>query len=184
MTQTEHDIPKRQDRSNPDKPAPEEKTTVLAEIDSLDKSSVMAMAGHPLHAATVHFPIVLAFITLSADLCLWVVADPFWQRAGLWAAGLGFVSGVVAGLIGLMELLLVRGIRSRSTGWAHGVAAIMLIAVLGANWGLRIQYPDRVLPDGLFLSVLAAILTVIAGWHGGKLIFHYGIGLKAAEEGD
>jgi uncharacterized membrane protein len=57
------------------------------------------------------------------------------------------------------------------------VAAITLIAVAGLNWGVRLSNPGAVLPHGLLLSVLATMLTGLAGWHGGKLIFHHGIGL-------
>ncbi len=37
--------------------------------------------------------------------------------------------------------------------------------------------PEEVLPHGLGLSVLAAIFTGLAGWHGGKLVFDHGVGL-------
>lgn len=166
----------------PPTPSEPETSPVMAELADQQTASVVAVAGHPLHAASVHFPIALAVLTLGADLVLWWDGDPFWQRAGLWAAGLGFVTGALAGLIGLAELLLVAGIRLRVTGWAHGVAAVMLIAGLGANWGLRMHDPDAVLPHGLLLSGLVLLLTGIAGWHGGKLVFHHGIGLKEPQE--
>ncbi len=154
----------------------------VATIESADSASVVAMAGHPLHAMMVHFPIVLGFATLAADLFFWWGGDPFWARAGVWAIGVGFLAGVAAGLVGLAELLLVRGIRLRGSGWAHGVAAVMLISVLGMNWGLRLNRPEDVLPLGLGLSALGAVLIGFAGWHGGKLIYHHGIGLVEADE--
>lgn len=155
---------------------------VMQEVAEHETSSVIALAGHPLHAMSVHFPIVLGVMTLGADLLYWWNGDPFWHRGGIWTAGIAFLSGIVAGLVGLTELLAVEGIRSRVSGWAHGVAAVMLIAVLGLNWGLRLRHPELVLPHGLFLSVFGAVLIGVAGWHGGKLIFHHGIGLIAEEE--
>ncbi|MDP3527389.1 MAG: DUF2231 domain-containing protein [Hoeflea sp.] len=145
-----------------------------------DVTSAVAVAGHPLHAMSVHFPIALGIATLAVDMIYWWTGDPFWIRVGLWSAGGAFASGVAAGLVGTAELLLVSGIRGRVASWAHGVAAMTLIAVLGLNWGVRLAYPDAVLPHGLFLSVLAAMLTGLAGWHGGKLIFHHGIGLMVS----
>lgn len=149
-------------------------------IKEQDVTSAVAVAGHPLHAMSVHFPIALAIGTLGLDLFYWWTGDPFFVRAGLWSSGFAFATGVGAGLVGTAELLLVPGIRGRVASWAHGVAAMTLIAVMGLNWGLRLTYPDSVLPHGLFVSVLATALTGLAGWHGGKLIFHHGIGLMVS----
>ncbi|MEP2829885.1 DUF2231 domain-containing protein [Parvibaculum sp.] len=149
-------------------------------IEEKDVSSAVAVAGHPLHAMSVHFPIALVVATLGADVFYWWNADPFWLRAGLWSSGFAFATGVAAGLAGTAELVLVPGIRGRVASWAHGVAAMMLISVAGLNWGLRLTAPDAVLPHGLLLSLLAAGLTGLAGWHGGKLIFHHGIGLMVS----
>lgn len=146
--------------------------------DLVDESveSAVAVAGHPLHAMSVHFPIALVIATLGCDVFFWWTADPFWVRAGLWASGFAFATGVGAGLVGTAELLLVAGIRSRVASWTHAIAAMTLIAVMGTNWGLRLA-GGEVLPDGLILSVLASVFTGLAGWHGGKLVFDHGIGL-------
>lgn len=153
---------------------------VEAKIEEKDVGSAIAVAGHPLHAMSVHFPIALVVATLGADVFYWWTGDPFWLRAGLWSAGFAFATGIAAGLVGTAELLLVPGIRGRVASWAHGVAAMMLISVAGLNWGLRLTAPEAVLPHGLLLSLLAAGLTGLAGWHGGKLIFHHGIGLMVS----
>src|SRR5690606_24087498 len=122
-------------------------------------------------------PIALVIATLATDIMLWWTGDVFWERAGLWTSGVAFFSGIAAGLIGTMELLLVPGIRARVASWAHGIAAMALIAVAGANWGGRYTHAIDTLPHGLSLSLLATMLTGLAGWHGGKLIFDHGIGL-------
>jgi len=149
-------------------------------IQEQDVTSAVAVAGHPLHAMSVHFPIALVIATLGTDIFFWWTADPFWVRVGIWSAGFAFATGVAAGLVGTAELLLVPGIRGRVASWAHGVAAVTLISVAGLNWGVRLSNPAAVLPHGLLLSVLATMLTGLAGWHGGKLIFHHGIGLMVS----
>lgn len=153
---------------------------VISKVEEKTTSSTVAVAGHPLHAMTVHFPIALVIATLAADIFFWWSADAFWERAALWAAGGAFFSGVAAGLIGTAELLLVAGIRARVASWAHGIAAMALIGVMGANWGGRFTDTIDILPHGLGLSMLAAVLTGLAGWHGGKLIFDHGIGLMVS----
>nr|CAD6600847.1 hypothetical protein RTCK_00795 [Rhizobium sp. TCK] len=150
---------------------------VISKLEEKDVSSAVAVAGHPLHAMSVHFPIALVFITLAIDLLYWWSGDPFWLRAGLWSAGGAFFSGMAAGAVGTVELLSVAGIRERVASWAHAIAAMMLIALAGLNWGLRATDAAEILPHGLLVSVLAAVMTGMAGWHGGKLIFDHGIGL-------
>ncbi len=155
---------------------------VIEEVADEPVASAVAVAGHPLHAMSVHFPIAFVIGTLGCDIFYWITADPFWLRAGLWAAGLSFLAGVGAGLVGTAELLLVPGIRMRVASWTHAVAAMTLIAVAGMNWGLRLADETAVLPHGLMLSVLASIFTGLAGWHGGKLVFDHGIGLIISEK--
>ena len=155
---------------------------VIEEVASEPVASAVAVAGHPLHAMSVHFPIALVVATLGCDLLYWWSADPFWVRAGLWSAGIAFFAGLGAGLVGTAELLLVPGIRNRVASWTHATAAMMLIAIDGTNWGLRLTDETAVLPHGLMLSLLATVFTGLAGWHGGKLVFDHGIGLIVSEK--
>lgn len=155
---------------------------VMKKIAEQDISSAVAVAGHPIHAMSVHFPIALVIATLGVDVFYWWSADPFWLRVGLWSSGFAFATGVAAGLVGTAELVLVPGIRSRVASWTHGIAAITLISVAGLNWGLRLYDINAVLPHGLLLSVLATVLTGLAGWHGGKLIFDHGVGLMVSSK--
>ena len=155
---------------------------VIADVARHDLQSAVAVAGHPLHAMSVHFPIVLMFGTLAADLAYWFSADPFFMRVGVWVAGFAFLSGVAAGIVGTAELILVKGIRVRAASWTHAVAAMTLISIAGANWGLRLTDPDQILPVGLFLSVVGAGVTGIAGWYGGKLVFDHGVGILMSKD--
>jgi uncharacterized membrane protein len=155
------------DRGNP----------VIEEVIEEDIASTVAVAGHPIHAMSVHFPIALVFAVLGCDIFYWWTGDPFWVRVSIWAAGFAFATGVAAGIVGTLELLLVPGIRMRVASWTHAVAAMTLIAIAGTNWGLRLIEPSAILPHGLLLSVLASIFTGLAGWHGGKLVFDHGVGL-------
>jgi uncharacterized membrane protein len=47
---------------------------------------------------------------------------------------------------------------------------------------VRLADPDAVLPLGLALSVLGAVFTGLAGWHGGKLILHHGVGIMVSDD--
>ncbi|WP_061932205.1 DUF2231 domain-containing protein [Aureimonas sp. AU22] len=158
------------------------KSPVLQRVAEKDVSSAIAVAGHPIHAMSVHFPIALVIATLGCDLFYWWSGDPFWLRAGLWSAGAALGFGVIAAMVGTMELIFVPGIRARAASWTHAIAAMMLISIIATNWGLRLASPDQVLPVGLFLSVLGSIFTGLAGWHGGKLILHHGVGIMVSDD--
>ena len=150
---------------------------VLLELKRLDVGSAVALVGHPLHVMMVHFPVAFVFATLGIDVLYWWSGDAFWLRAGIWSAGTAFWTGVGASIAGTGELLLVRGIRMHEASWSHAIAAMTLVAIAGASWGLRLTDPVSVLPHGLVLSVLASVMVGFAGWHGGKLVFDHGIGI-------
>lgn len=136
----------------------------------------IAISSHPVHAMLVAFPIAAAFGTLGSDFIYWWTGDPFWLRASLWATGSGFWFGVAAAVAGTVELVIVPGIHLRSESWTHFIIAMALLSILGANWGLRVYDFDLVLPWGVFLSIIGALMTGVTGWHGGKLVFDYQIG--------
>jgi len=163
-------------KSNND-PVATRESPVMLELLRLDTGSAVALVGHPIHVMMVHFPIAFVIATLGVDIFYWWSGDVFWVRVGLWSAGMAFWSGVAASIVGTGELLLVRGIRLLEASWSHAVAAMTLVAIAGANWGLRLYYPESILPHGLALSGLASVMAGFAGWHGGKLVFDHGIGI-------
>ena len=132
---------------------------------------------------SVAFPIALATSTLGCDVLYWWSGDPFWTRAALWAIGAAFFFGLFAAVSGTVELLVVHGIRKHPAAWSHAVVALMLLAVMGLNWGVRLSDPEgAVLPLGLMLSALGGFFVAIAGWHGGKLVFDHGVGTAASNK--
>lgn len=157
--------------------APDHPNPHIRDVAAQDISSSIAVAGHPIHAMLVHFPIAFVIATLGVDIFYWWNGDSFWLEVGKWSAGAAFIFGVLAAVVGTLELLAVPGIRARVASWNHAIAAMVLLAIAGCNAGLRLYWPDMVLPSGLMLSVLASLATAFAGWHGGKLVFDHGVGL-------
>lgn len=142
-----------------------------------ETASKLAIAGHPIHAMAVAFPIALTFCNFGADVLYWWTGDLFWARAAAWAAGTAFLIGLAAAATGLPELLLVPGIRARASPWTHAAIAMVLLSILGANWGYRLYgYETAVLPYGILLSGFSVIMVGATGWHGGKLVFDYNLG--------
>ncbi|MCV0395771.1 MAG: DUF2231 domain-containing protein [Rhizobiaceae bacterium] len=152
---------------------------VADKTDFADTESRVAIFGHPVHAMSVSFPVALTFCTFAADLLYWWTGDAFWARAAMWAVGAGFLLGMFAGVSGTAELLLVPGIRARAAAWTHFIIAVTLLSLLGANWGYRLHgYESAVLPYGIMLSALGVGVVIFTGWHGGKLVFDYRLGIS------
>lgn len=141
--------------------------------------------GHPAHAMLVPFPIAFLIAVCASDIAWWYWSDPFWVRMSLWLAGAGAVMGIVAGIAGTMELILVRNIRRRAAAWSHFVVAVMLLSVGVANWGMRLADAEAlIVPYGMFLSGLGAVLVGAAGWLGGTLVFEHRVGVLNEDEED
>src|SRR3981081_1203574 len=157
-------------------PKTQPRSEVQLELLRLDVGCVVALVGHPIHVMMVHFPVAFVIATLGVDIFYWWSGDAFWVRVGLWSAGMAFWSGVAASIVGTGELLLVRGIRLLEASWSHAVAAMTLVAIAGANWGLRLIDTAAILPHGLALSAPASLMGGLAGWHRGQLCFGHGQG--------
>ncbi len=147
-----------------------------------DTESRIAIADHPIHGMVVNFPITLLMVLVVSDLGWIITGDPFWARLSLWLAGGGAVMGLFAGLIGTLELLLIPGVRRRGTSWNHFIAATTLISVAFTNWFLRLAGPEEmIVPWGVSLSLLGALLVTVAGWLGASLVFDHKIGIVDAD---
>ncbi|OGB26127.1 MAG: hypothetical protein A3I66_13570 [Burkholderiales bacterium RIFCSPLOWO2_02_FULL_57_36] len=139
--------------------------------------SVIAIAGHPIHAMLISFPVAFLLAGLASDLAYWWSEDPFWARMSIWLIGAGFVMGSLASIAGTLDFLLVKEIRRHVTSWSHFIAAIMLVSLAAANWWLRVPNPEEMLlPWGLFMSGVTTLSIGTVGWFGGKLVFHHNVG--------
>jgi uncharacterized membrane protein len=176
VTRSQDEAELQQEETPPEAPS-DHPNPAIREIAHKDVSSGIAVAGHPIHAMMVHFPIALVICTLGIDVFYWWTDDQFWVDVSVWSTAGAFIAGVAAAMAGTAELLMVPGIRVRVASWNHAVVAMVLLAVTATNWGLRLNHPEQVLPHGLLLSLLASVVTAFAGFHGGKLVFDHGVGL-------
>lgn len=144
--------------------------------------SAFSIAGHPIHAMLVSFPVAFTLAGLASDLAYWWTGDVFWARASLWMIGAAFIMGSLAGLAGTLDFMMVHKIRRHVASWNHFIAAVMLISLLAANWWYRVNdHEAAVLPWGLFMSAVSALSLSVVGWFGGKLVFHHNIGTDSEE---
>lgn len=140
--------------------------------------SRMSIAGHPVHPMLIHFP-VAALLGLTATDCAFVYThDFFWARAGFWLVVVGTVGGVISGLIGLIDLIVVPRIRRLIAAWCHAIFAVMMLSLASFNWLLRVPDPAiYIAPIGIYISLLTSFLIFLASIMGGQLVYEYGVGV-------
>lgn len=140
--------------------------------------STAALAEHPIHPILIPFPIAFLVGALAADLAYWGTLDPFWARAALWLVGAGLVTGAVAAAAGLVDFFSIERARTHQDGWIHFIGNAAVIVLAFVSLLLRVDDMEgAILPWGLVLSAVIAVLLVVTGWYGGELSYRYKIGV-------
>ncbi|HEY9860031.1 MAG TPA: DUF2231 domain-containing protein [Candidatus Obscuribacterales bacterium] len=138
--------------------------------------STVAIAGHPLHPLIVTIPIAVLVLTAGSDLGYWLTKDAFWARASFWLLAVGLVAGVVAAITGMMDFLKIERVRKRTAGWAHMVLNVAVLLLSIANFALRWgNTTGAVLPTGIIISTIVAVLLGLSGWYGAELVYRHKI---------
>jgi uncharacterized membrane protein len=144
--------------------------------------STAAIYSHPIHPMLVTFPIAFLIGALASDVAFLWNGDPFWARASFWLVAGGLAGGTAAALAGMTDFLTTPAIRGKVRAWGHFLAAIAVLSFASANLVLRWEEPAAaVLPWGLFLSAVTAVMLAFAGYLGGKLVFHEMVGTYLPE---
>jgi uncharacterized membrane protein len=141
-------------------------------------TNTVSVAGHPLHPLLVTFPIAFLLGAFGTDIGYWLTHDPFWARASLWLLGIGFTSGILAALSGMLDFLKISRVRKRNAGWVHMFGNIAALVITFVNWFLRLGNPvEAVLPLGIILSLLVSAVLGVTGWYGGELAYRHKVGV-------
>ncbi|TPE51773.1 DUF2231 domain-containing protein [Amaricoccus solimangrovi] len=141
--------------------------------------SAFAVAGHPVHAALVPFPIVCFSLVILTDLAYWRTANLMWQNFSSWLLFAGLVGGVLAAVAGAIDLLARATLRRHSAAWAHGLGnlAVLVLAFFnslvhaGDGW-------TAVVPVGLTLSLVTGVVMIFTVWLGRAMVYRAGIGVR------
>lgn len=148
--------------------------------------SKISLFGHPLHPVLIHFPVAALLGLVATDIAWLLTNDYFWARASLWLVGVGTAGGVLSSTAGLLDMVLVRQIRRLVIAWCHAVLAVMLLSLASLNWMLRFSTAAdaAIMPWGVYLSALTALLIAATGFLGGQLVYEYAVGVDIDEAAD
>jgi uncharacterized membrane protein len=136
--------------------------------------------GHPLHAVLSDFPLALLGTSLLWDAAGLRRGEAVWWAISFWSIAAGLVAAVLAACAGAVDYASIRqghpalGVATRHmllmlTAVCLYLASLLVRGGAGAPAG-------KSLLAVLGLEAVGVLLLSIGGWHGGHLVFHYGIG--------
>ena len=132
------------------------------------------VAGHPMHPILITLPIGLFLATLLFDIGYWMTAAEWWATGALWLLGFGLIGAALAAVTGLIDFTGDGRIRNISDAWQHAIGNVILVLVQAFSWYYRYRNGvAAVVPVGLGLSVLAALIMLFTGWKGGARGFRH-----------
>jgi uncharacterized membrane protein len=141
-----------------------------------------SIAGHPLHAMLIVFPVALFIFSLICDLVSLRAAEPAnWTLVSLYSMIGGFVGALAAAIPGLIDYSSIDQPRIKRTATIHMTINLLAVALYAFNIWLRVHGAPVVgLP--LLLSVIAVAGLAVSGWLGGHMVHVYGVGVEGAPE--
>jgi uncharacterized membrane protein len=129
------------------------------------------MRTHPVHGILSAYP--LAFFTgaLVTDVIYSKSTNMMWANFSIWLITAGLLMGVLAAVAGIADAIASRGrVPSRRRPWPHSVATglTMVLALVNAFVHSRDAWTS-VVPTGLVLSAIVAVLALVSSWLGYSL---------------
>ena len=142
--------------------------------------STARVAGVPIHAMLAPIPIVCFLATLCTDLAYWKTAAMMWANMSAWLLTVGLVVAVLAVTTGLVDFFGDRRIQALRSAWTYGLsgALALVLSIFNVFVHSRDAYTS-VVPTGLTLSILVALLLLVVAWSGWDLVYRHGVGVRS-----
>lgn len=120
---------------------------------------------HPLHAILLGFPFALFLAGLTADIAYASTYQIQWSNFAAWLNAGGLLVGAFVGLWAIVEAVRFRAERP-VRAWTY-LAVLLVMWIVGfLNALVHARDAWAVMPAGLWLSVVAALLALVAAWIG------------------
>jgi uncharacterized membrane protein len=124
----------------------------------------LGVAGHPIYPALLPIPILCFIGALITDIVYSRAPDMMWLDFSTWLLLAGLIAGGVAGVVLLVEMIRLRSARTAAlTAHFLLLLAAWVVEVFNSFVHARDGW-TAVVPTGLILSILAAVLGLLAGW--------------------
>jgi len=133
---------------------------------------IVALVKTPIYPMLVSSPIVCFVGALLTDIIYWQTAEMMWANFSVWLITFGLILSGLATLVALLDFLRNRAIRALSAAWLDllGNLLVLLLSLCNVLVHSRDAWTS-VVPTGLILSTLVALVALWTGWTGLALIY-------------
>lgn len=137
----------------------------------------MASAPHPIHTLLAAFPLAFFTTAFLTDLTYVNTAEMMWANFSIWLITGGLIMGGLAAVAGIIDFARNRRARRAPRPWFHSLLNVLVLglALLNAFVHSRDAWTS-VMPTGIILSAIVAVLVVIASWTGTTIAHRYSTG--------
>jgi uncharacterized membrane protein len=151
-------------------------------MDILHPRSTAAVAGHPIHAMLVPFPVVCFILALLTDIAYWQTSNIMWSNFSAWLLFAGLVVGALAAIAGAIDFFSRAEVRAQRPAWPHAIGNVLVLVLALVNSFVHGNDGwTSVVPYGLILSALTVLLLLVTGWLGGSMVYRHGVGVRTYE---
>lgn len=136
-------------------------------------------AGHPIHQQLIAFPLGLLTTAVIFDVLRLITDENGFATASYYMIAAGVISGVLAGVFGLIDYLAIpAATRAKRVGAMHGLGNVVVVALFAVSWLPRNDASENVPTTLAFgLALAGAAIAAITGWLGGELVDRLGVGV-------
>jgi uncharacterized membrane protein len=146
----------------------------MAESAERRPPTLIAIGSHPIYPMLLPVPIVCFIGALLADLMYKCSGGTLlWVNFSSWLLVAGLVTGAIAGIIFIIELIRSPLLRS-TIGWIYFglLLLVWIIEFINSLVHARDGW-TAVVPVGLTLSAIAVVLSLVGGWLWQSLRYGY-----------
>ena len=136
-----------------------------------------SIAGHPLHAMLIVFPVGLLIFSLVCDLLSLRSSDPAtWATVSFYTMVGGFIGALIVAIPGLIDLLSLADPKVKKIAIIHMTINLIVVALYAINIWLRANGSGNT-GTPLALSLVAIAMLAVSGWLGGAMVHEHGVGV-------
>lgn len=143
----------------------------------------MKIFGHPLHPLLIHFPTALLPMDLALTFLYHSSNNASFYQAGAYCLWAGTVTGLLAIVTGLTDLLSIRHTQKRALalglyhGAFNGFIILLFVIIAYKSWQV---FPTPALTGtvGLVTKTILVVTLFAGNYMGGRLIYTHHVGLN------
>ncbi len=127
--------------------------------------------AYPIHVILSAYPIACFTGAFVTDIVYAQTYEMMWANFSVWLITVGLVMGVMAAIAGIVDYAVHRHDRPHRPASLHtiGNLLVMVLSLVNVFVHSRDAYTS-VVPEGIILSGIVAILVLVSSWLGTALV--------------